>query len=37
VKSLLGNELKVNYQGKTIIMNTVVGKGYQIDPTKLTL
>ncbi|MBL7969778.1 MAG: glycoside hydrolase family 95 protein [Prolixibacteraceae bacterium] len=37
VKSLLGNELKVNYHGKTITMNTIAGKGYQIDPTKLTL
>lgn len=37
VKSLLGNELKVNYLGKTITMNTIAGKGYQIDPTKLTL
>lgn len=37
LKSLLGNELKVNYLGKTITMNTIAGKGYQIDPTKLTL
>jgi alpha-L-fucosidase 2 len=37
VKSLLGNELKVIYQGKTSTMNTIAGKGYLIDLTKLIL
>ncbi len=31
VKSLLGNEIKVNYEGKTIKMNTIAGKSYQMD------
>jgi alpha-L-fucosidase 2 len=37
VKSLLGNKLNVNCQGKTFRINTVAGKGYQINPMELTL
>ena len=37
VKSLLGNNLNVNYSGKSDQMSTVSGKSYQIDIAKITL
>jgi len=37
VKSLLGNNLNVNYGGKSDQMSTVSGKSYQIDIAKITL
>lgn len=37
VKSLLGKILNVNYKGKSVTMNTVAGKCYQIKPPKLSL
>jgi len=37
VKSLLGNNLNVNYSGKSDQMSTVSGKSYQIDIEKITL
>lgn len=37
VKSLLGNNLNVNYSGKSVQMNTVSGISYQIDIAKITL
>ncbi len=37
VKSLLGNNLHVNYSGKSVQMNSVSGKSYQIDTAKITL
>ena len=37
VKSLLGNNLNVNYHGKSDQMSTVSGKSFQIDIAKITL
>jgi len=37
VKSRLGNNLNVNYSGKSVQMSTVSWKSYQIDIAKITL
>jgi len=37
VKSLLGNNLNLNYSGKSVRMSTVSRKSYQIDIAKITL
>jgi alpha-L-fucosidase 2 len=37
VKSLLGNDLKVNYGKKAVEMNTIAGKSYKVDIAKIIL